>query len=201
MVNIIKDADLIDKISDYEYIIIPNNCYNLFPDGFPRVLAYKKPYIRTEEMKTLYGDFNKVGTVFEIHKENEPTFLVAYISKGYNFRPDLNEVFVSYDAIRDCLSYINKHYKNRKIAMTIIGASPYDGNGDKVTILNIINEICVNIDVDIYDYEQPKLSTVKGMEFGKFVKECHSKNMTYYEGRKAIGKEPRSRKTKKRMYF
>ena len=111
------------------------------------------PYVQNKNIETKYGDKNKLGTILECKEENKPTFILLYINAG-NYRPDVNPIYVSYESIEKCMKLVNILYKGKNIATTVIGSSRFDGNGDKDTILKILEENSNNINLTIYDYVQ-----------------------------------------------
>ena len=104
-------------------------------------------------METKYGDVNKLGTILECKKENNPTFILLYINKG-NFRPDIKKEYLDYKALENCLKLINTLYKGKTVASTILGVSRFEGNGDRDKILDIIEKNSTKINLTLYDYEQ-----------------------------------------------
>jgi len=153
MIKIISDTDLYEDIDKYDVILIGTNIYCSMSQGFQRKIMLNFPYVQDKNMSTKYGDEAKLGTIIECKKEGNPTFVLLYINKG-NFRPDLKKDYLSYESLEKVLKIINILYKGKKVASTIIGASKFDGNGDKDKILNIISNNTSNIDLTLYDYVQ-----------------------------------------------
>jgi hypothetical protein len=111
------------------------------------------PYVQEMNMSTKYADKKKLGTILECKNEENPTFLLLYITEG-NFRPDLKKDTLSYESLEKCIKLINILYKGMNIACPFLGSSRFDGNGDKDKILKIIENNSKNINVTIFDYEQ-----------------------------------------------
>lgn len=153
MIKIISNIDLYEDIDKYDVILIGTNIYCSMSQGFQRKIMLNFPYVQDKNMSTKYGDETKLGTIIECKKEGSPTFVLLYINKG-NFRPDLKKDYLSYESLEKVLKIINILYKGKKVASTIIGASKFDGNGDKDKILNIISNNTSNIDLTLYDYIQ-----------------------------------------------
>jgi hypothetical protein len=97
---------------------------------------------------------DKLGTILECKSEGEPTFCLCFITKGFNFRPDLESDYLSYEALEKALKLVNVKYKNKKIACPLLGSSRFDGNGDKGKIMEIFNNTLSNVECTIFDYFQ-----------------------------------------------
>lgn len=156
MFTIIKDIDLFKEIvkNDYDYYILPTNCYCTFGNGYSHKVKLDYPYVYKADLLTKYGDKKKLGTILDVTVENEPSFIIIYINEGYNFRPDLKSDFLDYKALENSLKRINVEYKGKKIACPLIGCSRFDGNGDRDKVIEIINKETKNIDLYVYDYFQ-----------------------------------------------
>jgi len=153
MLKIINGIDLYEDIDKYDVILIGTNIYCNMSQGFQRKIMLNYSYVEDKNMSTKYGDETKLGTILECKKENNPTFVLLYINKG-NFRPDLKKDYLSYESLEKCLKLVNVLYKGKKIASTFLGASKFDGNGDKEKIFEIISKSCDNVDLTVYDYIQ-----------------------------------------------
>lgn len=144
------------------------------------------PYVREMNLNTKYGDISKMGTIIECENDNEPTFILAYICKGYPYHkngtlPD----FLSYDSLEKCLKLINIKYKNKKIACPLIGCSRFDGNGDKNIVLDMMQKHLTNVDLYVYDYEQE----TRAEKLKKwYVEEKKLKDIDYEAYRQAVKK-------------
>ena len=154
MVNIIKDVDLYDKFDGYDVILIGTNLFGYMGNGIQLQVMLNYPYVHNKNLETRYGDRNKLGTILECASENEPTFCLCYIVEGFNFRPDIQKDYLSYEALEKTLRLVNIKYKGKKIACPLLGASRFDGNGDKERILEIFNDTLTDVDCTVYDYHQ-----------------------------------------------
>ena len=112
------------------------------------------PYVYNKNLETKYGDMNKLGTILECKSEGEPTFCLCFITKGFNFRPDLEKDYLSYEALEKCLKLVNTLYKGKRIACPLLGVSKFEGNGDRDRILEIFNNCMTDVNLTIYDYYQ-----------------------------------------------
>ena len=155
MINYIKDEDLIGHIKDeYDYILVPTNCYCRMSNGFSRKVKMLYPEVYHADLKTKYGDENKLGDIIKVCTEEGPKFLIVYINKGYNFRPDLKSDYLEYNSLEVVMKRISIEYKGCKIASPYIGCNKFDGNGDKDKVRDILEKYNKNIDLYIYDYIQ-----------------------------------------------
>ena len=154
MINVIKDEDIYNHLNEYDIILVGTNVYCTMSHGIQLKVMLNYPYVYEKNLETKYGDIDKMGTILECKSENEPTFCLCFITKGYNFRPDLEKDYLSYDALENALKLVNIKYKGKKIACPLLGSSRFDGNGDKDRIYDIFNECLTDVNVTIYDYFQ-----------------------------------------------
>ena len=154
MINVIKDIDIYDHFSEYDAILIGTNLYCTMSQGIQLKVMLNYHYAFEKNLETKYGDISKLGTILECKSENEPTFCLCFITVGYNFRPDLQKDYLSYEAIEKCLKLVNILYKGKNIACPLLGSSRFDGNGDKDKIYEIFNNTLTDVNVTIFDYFQ-----------------------------------------------
>jgi hypothetical protein len=154
MINIIKDVDIYDHFSEYDAILIGTNLYCTMSQGVQLKVMLNYPYAYNKNLETKYGDKDKLGTVLECKSEGEPTFCLCFITKGYNFRPDLESDYLSYEALEKCLNLVNILYKGKNIACPLLGSSRFDGNGNEEKIYEIFNKTLTDVNVTIFDYFQ-----------------------------------------------
>lgn len=154
MINIIKDVDLYEHVNEYDVNLIGTNLYCSMGNGIQLNVMLNYPYVYDKNLETKYGDMSKLGTILECAKEGEPTFCLCFITKGFNFRPDLEKDYLSYEALESCLKLINVLYKGKRVACPLLGASRFDGNGDRDRILEIFSKCITDVELTIYDYFQ-----------------------------------------------
>lgn len=160
MITIIE-KDILEDIGKYDAMIVGTNTYFSMYQGFQHEIVIDYPYVLDLNCKTKYGDISKMGTLLECKADNEPTFTLAYITKGLNTRPDLNNVYLSYEALESCLRLIDVKYKDKNIATSIIGSSRFDGNGDRDRILEMIHDIVKRPNMTIYDFYDKSINERK----------------------------------------
>lgn len=154
MISIIKDIDLYEHLNEYDVILIGTNLYCTMSQGIQLNVMLNYPYVYNKNLETKYGDMSKLGTILECKSDGEPTFCLCFITKGYNFRPDLEKDYLSYEALEKCLNLVNIVYKGKKIACPLLGHSKFEGNGDKEKIMDIFNNTLTDVDATVYDYRQ-----------------------------------------------
>lgn len=154
MINIVKDVDLIEHVNEYDIILVGTNVYNSLSQGFAWNVRRLYPFVQAKNMETKYGDVRKMGTLLECKEEGLPTFVLCYITKGYNFRPDIEKDYLSYESLEKCLKLVNVLYKGKNIAAPFLGTSRFDGNGNAEKIMEIFNNTCHDINITLYDFYQ-----------------------------------------------
>lgn len=150
MLKIVKDKDLIWDVEQFDVLLVGTSIYNQLNGGIQSKLKYKYPIIEEKNSTTKYADSSKLGTRLTI--EGKPIISLMYIC-GYP-RPNTNTL--DYESLIRCLKTANAEFRGKKVGMTIIGSSQFDGCGDKIKCLQIIEENTNDLDVTVYDYQQKK---------------------------------------------
>ena len=178
MVTVIENVDLSKEIKKYDILIVTTNTYCSMTHGFEREVALDYPYVRTANLNTKYGDVTKMGNILECSEENEPTFIIAYICKGFP-RKTKTEIpdFLSYESLEKCLKLINVKYKGKTIACPMLGCSRFDGNGNKEKVLEMMNNIMTDVNLIVYDYYQEQRDEKR---IRIFKEEMEMKKKDYY---------------------
>ena len=153
MIKIENGKDLFDHIREFDVILIGTDIYCNMSQGFQRKIMLNYPYMLDANMSTRYADKDKLGSIVDRSKEGDPTFVLLFISEG-NHRPDLKKETISYESLEKCMKLVNILYKGKNVGCTCIGASRFDGNGDKEKVLKILSENSSNISLTVFDYEQ-----------------------------------------------
>ena len=162
MISIKTGVELSDEkeISKYDAILVGTNTYCSLANGFQYYVSHNYPYVFVDNCRTKYGDRRKIGTIIASKRDGYPTFVLCYVSLGYNFRPDIISDYLDYEALERCLKSVDIIYKGKKLATTLIGSTPFDGNGNREKILGIFNSNIKNVDLTIYDFEQKSKKTL-----------------------------------------
>ena len=149
--TLIENTDLFPHVNEYDVILVGTNTYCSLTQGFQRDVMLHFPHVQDENMKTRYGDRDKLGTILQV--EGTPKFILCFICEG-NFRPDISTDYLDYGSLEKCLSLAKIITRGQKVATTLMGASRFDGNGDKKRILSLFERILGDVEVDVYDYFQ-----------------------------------------------
>lgn len=150
MLKIVKDKDLIWDVEQFDVLLIGTSIYNQLNGGIQSKLKYKYPIIEEKNNGTKYADSSKLGTRLTI--EGKPIISLMYIC-GY---PRPNMETLDYESLIRCLKTANAEFRGKKVGMTIIGSSQFDGCGDKTKCLQIIEENTNDLEAIVYDYQQKK---------------------------------------------
>lgn len=182
--NIFIGEDLIDNILKYDVILVGASIKNTCSYGFFNKLCRNFPEINKINKQTKYDDVNKLGTcqvVTSYVKQGFPTFVICYITKG-RYRPDIQPDALDYEALKSCFELANKHFKDKKVASTLMGNSIFDGGGDSKKIYEIIKDTTDDINLDIYDFEQISVKIEDSQKFNS-IKALQNKipNKEYYD--------------------
>jgi hypothetical protein len=180
MIKVIKDVDLYDHVGEFDVVLVGTNNYCMMSQGIQLNIMLNYPYVYDKNLETKYGDPEKLGTVLECASEGEPTFCLCFICGG-NFRPDLQKDYLSYESLEKCLKLVNILYKGKNVATTLLGASRFDGNGDKEKIMEIFNNCITDVNLTIYDYYQKSRSEQLNEIRNKELEVREKDRKAYYE--------------------
>lgn len=151
-IKLVKDIDLVDHMDEYEVILVGTNIYCSMGCGFQHSVLLHHYSVQEANLTTKYGDIRKLGTILPVEDEGI-LFILCFIVKGMNFRPDLEKDTLNYVALRSCLNECKPLCEGKKVATTVLGCSRFDGNGDRDRVFSILNSM-VDYDLTVYDYVQ-----------------------------------------------
>lgn len=122
----------------FDVIIHGCNCFNTMGAGIAKEVKRRYPLVYAEDLKTISGDKNKLGTLcipgpIVCNTGHKFTIINAYTQ--YTFGPG---VHVDYNAIRNCFRWVKRLYSGARIAYPKIGAGL--GGGDWERISRMIDE-------------------------------------------------------------
>ena len=152
MITIKHNEDLIYHVKEYDVVLVGTTINNALGNGFQKEVERSFRYVSDRNKATVYGDNKKLGQCLVVM--GEPIFCLCYIFKMRNL-PSKKPDVLDYDALENCLTLINDEFAGKNIATTVIGASEYDGGGDPKKVLEIIKKALTDVNVTIYDYQQP----------------------------------------------
>jgi len=180
MINIVKDIDLYEHVGEFDAVLIGTNIYCMMSNGIQLNVMLNYPYVYNKNLETKYGDPEKLGTILECKSDGEPTFCLCFICTG-NFRPDLNKDYLSYDGLEKCLKLINILYSGKNVATTLLGASRFDGNGDRDKIMKLFEDTITDVNLTIYDYHQKSRDEAVMELYDKELAVKRTDRKAYYE--------------------
>jgi hypothetical protein len=172
--------ELLENVFNYDVILVGMGINNSFK-GFASEVRYSFPNVYQEELRVSnYSDTNKCGTILPI-EDSGITFCMCYIHKGNYAKKYRGACFLNYGNLKSCLLAVKKEYRGKKIGTPLLGASPYDGNGDKEKVLEIFNEVFSDFDIDVYDYEQKDYARMIFREIASLHKRSEEHTITPQE--------------------
>ena len=148
--NIIKNKEAIFETDKYDVILIGTSIYDTLSHGFQGKVGIKYPHVAEANHKQKYGDIRRLGTRVTVEKEGSPTVSLLYICKY----PKKGIKSLDYTALEKCLATAAAEFKGKRIITTIMGSNDFDGEGDRETILEMMEKAFKGMDVDVYDYPQ-----------------------------------------------
>lgn len=148
--EIIKDKDPIWDVDNFDVVLVGTSIYNQLNGGFQSKIRFKFPEVEIKNKETKYGDMSKFGTRLTIY--GKPTVSLLYFSASQYHNKDT----VDYKALENCLLTANAEFKGQRVITTLLGASQFDGNGDRDKCLSLIENTTKDLDLVVYDYVQKK---------------------------------------------
>lgn len=174
MITFIKDKDPIWEVENYDVVLVGTSIYSMLTNGFQSKIASKFPEVDEENTKSPYGDRRKLGTRLTNYN-TKPIVSLLFIC-GY---PHSKRVFLDYEALENCLALSNAEFKGKKVMMTIIGTTRFDGNGDREKVMEIIEKNTNNMDLYIYDYDQKDKKLERSEVTKKLCRENYGEYLKY----------------------
>lgn len=150
MIKFVKDIDLINEEEQYDVILIGTTYFCMLSGGFQSKMRYKYPIIEQEDDKQPYGDKRRLGTHLTVNITDNHAVSLMYICGMKRH----SRCTLDYNALEKCLLTANAEFAGKKCAATIIGASRFDGCGEREKCLELIERCTPQLDLTIYDYQQ-----------------------------------------------
>lgn len=171
--KIIKDKDLIWEVEKYDVILVGTTIYCMLSNGFQSKIRYKYPHVEKANEQTPYGDQRKLGTRLTVEpiEDGHPTISLLYIARY----PHSKRVFLDYESLENALATANAEFKGKKVATTVLGITPFDGNGERERVLKIMEENTKDLDLDVYDYTQLDKIRERGLVISQLIKQARKK--------------------------
>lgn len=165
MITIFGNEKLIERLKDYDVVLVGMGINNSFSNGFASYIKVHFPdVVRREQEVSPYGDRRKIGSIVPIKCADGPIFVMCYVhGGGYTKKKE----YIDYDALEKCLEKAAKKYEGKSIASTLIGAFPYDGNGDRDRIVGIFEKAFFGSKIDVYAKDQGNFDEIVRKELMK----------------------------------
>lgn len=151
-ITIVKDKEPIYDVENFDVVLVGVSTHNQLYGNFQGKLGIKFPLIEKVYYNTPFGDRRKLGKRITID-DLKPIISLMFMCTV----PSRSKEFIDYEALERCLKTANAEFKGKRIIMTMVGSTRFDGKGDKNKCLKIIEENTKDLDVTIYDYEQISL--------------------------------------------
>ena len=201
MFSLINGIQLSKEIYKYDIILVGTNNYQKLTNGFQHEIRMMFPEIELYNMeKTQYAHPLLLGQILE-YSTNNIIIVLCYITSYPNSRPDLQKDYLNYNALESCLIKVDNKYSNKNIACTLLGSSPYDGNGNENKIIEIFKKHCNNNNYYIYNAKQKskdELIIERAIEFIK----CKQENRElFYKKKTEYTKKKKEDREKRRKMF
>lgn len=174
MIKFVKDKDPIWDTDNFDVLLIGTSIYNRLDGGFQSKIRFKYPIVDEENCKTKYADVSKLGTRLTI--DIKPKISLMYICEY----PTTKQETLNYEALERCLKTANVEFKGKKVLTTIVGASEFDGNGERDKCLKLLEENTKDLEITVYDYEQKKRRDEILLQ-QRYLKSLKSTNKEKYE--------------------
>jgi O-acetyl-ADP-ribose deacetylase (regulator of RNase III) len=137
MTDIIKviTGDLLDLAEQGQFDVIVQgcNCQCTMGSGIARQIRDRYPTAYSEDLKTIPGDYNKLGTITRTTIAGHSSFDIvnAYTQFGFNRNWESNDVF-EYDAFKLILQKLLYLYPGKRLGFPMIGMGLARGNKERI---------------------------------------------------------------------
>lgn len=143
--------DAINEVEKYDVVMIATTTYSMLHGGFAMKMKNKFPIIQEINDRQPYADQRRLGKRLTLKiKDNGLLVSLLYCTHYPNSTRD----YLDYEALEKCLITANKEFKGKKVMCDFLGATRFNGNGDKERCRSIIEKTITDIDLTVYDYEQ-----------------------------------------------
>jgi hypothetical protein len=171
MINIIKDVEPVYETEKYDVVLVGTSTHCMLSGSFQYKIGVKYPQVAEANNKTGYGDLRKLGKRVTVY-DTKPIISLLYMCTYPTRKPT-----VDYEALEKCLKTANNEFKGKKVMTCILGATRFDGKGDREKCLEILERCTPDLDVDVYDYNM--LSRIE--EYLKIREFFYKKIIIYYQ--------------------
>lgn len=128
-----RTGNLLDlaRAGEFDVIVHGCNCFNTMGGGIAREIADRYPGARAADIKTEYGDYNKLGT-YTTHNTGRFVIVNAYTQYDMSNGTDVFE-YLAFSLILQKLAH---EFPGKRIGFPYIGCGL--AGGDKETIVRLI---------------------------------------------------------------
>lgn len=189
-VTIIKNKEPIYDTDDYDVVLVGVSTHNQLRGNFQAKIGKKYPIVEEVYDNTPYGDLRKLGKRITFD-DLQPIISLMFVCTY----PSRKGAFLDYDALEKCLKTANAEFKGKKVMTTIVGASTFDGKGDRRKCLKLLRDCTKDLDLYVYDYEQITLRQEydRQVKYFKKLKEQYKDDKEMLEKIKQTAEEMRKK--------
>ena len=150
--QVITDCkDAIFETDKYDVVLVSTTIYSMLHGGFPMKVGHRYPEVMEINDKQPYGDQRRLGSRLTVKtKDDGPIVSLLYCCQY----PNSTKEFVDYEALEHCLRTANAEFKGKNVMCDILGATKFNGNGDREKCLELMRTCLCDVNLTVYDYPQ-----------------------------------------------
>lgn len=150
--NIITDCkDAIFETDKYDVVLVSTTVYCMLHGGFGMKIGHRYPEVMKVNDSQPYGDLRRLGSRLTVKTKDAGIEVSLLYCCRY---PTSAKEYVDYEALEHCLRTANAEFKGKKVMCDVLGATKFNGNGDKEKCLQLLKDCLPDVNLTVYDYEQ-----------------------------------------------